>query len=86
MRAAVLAESASGDTAGDLGRAALACLKEALEVGDTREAALHLLAADALVTHAAAAATLRGGSALATLADDWSAAALRARFRPETPA
>lgn len=47
-----------------LADAARACLREALAIGDDRAAALHLLAADALMTCACEAAAEEGGDAL----------------------
>lgn len=47
-----------------LADAARACLREALAIGDDRAAALHLLAADALITYACEAAADKGGEAL----------------------
>lgn len=56
---------------GALADAARICLREALAVGDSREAALHLLAADALITYACEAAANRGGDSLIDLAESW---------------
>jgi hypothetical protein len=53
-----------------LAEAAHACLGDALAAGDERGAALHLLAADALITYACEAAADADGSALAGLAAD----------------
>lgn len=64
MRQAVAAVTATGEPAADLGEAALDCLRDALERGDDRAAALPLLAADALLTHAAEAAALAGPESL----------------------
>jgi hypothetical protein len=47
-----------------LADAARACVREALALGDDRAAALHLLAADALITYACEAAADEGGDAL----------------------
>ena len=51
-----------------LADAARVCLRDALAAGDDRAAALHLLAADALITYACEAATVEAGG-LAALAD-----------------
>jgi hypothetical protein len=47
-----------------LADAARACLRDALAAGDERAAALHLLAADALITYACEAAADEGGERL----------------------
>lgn len=52
-----------------LAEAARACLRDALDIGDDRRAALHLLAADALMTYACEAALDSGTEALHTLTD-----------------
>lgn len=52
-----------------LAEAARACLRDALEIGDDRRAALHLLAADALMTYACEAALDAGTEALDALTD-----------------
>lgn len=55
MRVAV-AGAPGADVAERLGTAAAACLRRALELGDHRDGAFELLAADALLTHACEAA------------------------------
>lgn len=68
-------ESAIDDVPGDdtihgaLADAARICLRDALAAGDDRAAALHLLAADALLTYACEAAADPDASALTQLAD-----------------
>jgi hypothetical protein len=52
----VIAAAAPPDVPGELAAAALACLQQAFDGCDERDAALHLLAADALVTGACEAA------------------------------
>jgi hypothetical protein len=59
----------------ELAAAALACLHQALRLGDDRAAALPLLAADALMTAACEEAALRGD--IADLTDEFSTARLR---------
>ncbi len=59
-----------------LGEAAIACLHDALAAGNDRDAALHLLAADALLTHGAEAAAEAGSDALEAFAARFDAAAL----------
>jgi hypothetical protein len=60
-----LAESAQGPAADQLADAALSCLQAALQEPDGPDAALHLLSADALLTHACAAAAEQGDGELA---------------------
>jgi hypothetical protein len=57
---------------GALADAARICLRAALAVGDSRDAALHLLAADALITYACEAAANGAGDSLNDLAESWS--------------
>jgi hypothetical protein len=66
MREALSApgEDAGGTLAERLGEAALACLRAALESVHNRDGALDLLAADALLTYASAAAAEEGSEAL----------------------
>jgi hypothetical protein len=52
------------DSPNALRTAALACLEEALRLGDTRTAAFPLLTADALLTHACEAAAESGAETL----------------------
>lgn len=61
---------------GALADAARICLVNALAVGDHRDAALHLLAADALITYACLAAATDDDAPLRDLADSWSPARL----------
>ena len=61
---------------GALADAARICLRAALAVGDDREAALHLLAADALITYACEAAANDDGDSLRDLAESWSPGSL----------
>ena len=80
------AVTASGDDTGDtvaaLSAAAVLCLRDALRIGDDRAAALHLLAADALIT--AACETVAGTErALEELATRFSAERLGTLFREE---
>lgn len=64
-------DSLDGDSvAAVLAEAAHACLRDAVAAGDERGAALHLLAADALITYACEAAADADGAALAGLAAD----------------
>lgn len=56
------------DLPDELADAARSCLRAALAAGDDRDAALHLLAADALITYACEAAADGGGEALSALA------------------
>ena len=59
-----------------LSDAARICLRDALADPDGRDAALHLLAADALITYACEAAASPDGGALHELAADWTPARL----------
>ena len=68
----------------ELTDAALECLRVALQTCDDRAAALDLLAADALVTQACAAAAEAGDAALAALADRLSPARLQALMPKQT--
>jgi hypothetical protein len=67
-----------------LADAGIACLRAALELGDGREAALDLLAADALLTYAYEAAAGIGDEAVARLNEDLSPARFAALL--DTPA
>jgi hypothetical protein len=58
------------------GEAALVCLRAALDKGDTRAAALDLLAADALFSYACEAAAEVGPEAIERFARDFGAARL----------
>ena len=64
MEDAAAAVDAQPRVADELAAAAVACLRIAAERCDERAAALHLLAADALVTHACALAAEEGSAAL----------------------
>jgi hypothetical protein len=75
----VIAAAAPPDVPGELGAAALACLQQAFDGCDERDAALHLLAADALMTGACEAAARAGATreaAFETLCADMSVARL----------
>jgi electron transfer flavoprotein alpha/beta subunit len=80
------AVTASGDSASDivtaLSDAALACLRTALRIGNDRAAALHLLAADALITAACEAAAGSSGQ-LDDLAKRFAADRLGTLFQEE---
>jgi hypothetical protein len=65
---AALPSDAPRDRPGRLRAAALDCLRRGIEAGDARVGALDLLAADALLTEAAAAAAEGGPEAVATFA------------------
>lgn len=60
----------------DLAEAAIICLRAATRHGDERSAALHLLAADALITIACEAAAEEGTAALEALCADATPARL----------
>lgn len=80
IRAAL--ETTGGDDAGaGLLDASLLCLRHALEIGDDRSAAVHLLAADALLTAAFDAAVSEGPTLVRSLAE--RAAADLARLLPD---
>lgn len=66
------------ETPAALGSAALACLRDALAKGDRREAAIDLLAADALLTYGCEAAAEAAPGALERFANDYGAARLAA--------
>jgi len=66
----------ANDVAARFGFAATFCLQRALSLGDERGAALDLLAADAFLTHGAAAAAERGSDALNAFAAAFGADAL----------
>lgn len=76
MRAAV-DTAAGGSVPAVLADASLACLRDALERCDDRAAALHLLAADALVTAACEAEAEAEAAAEATTTGRHGVAALR---------
>ena len=76
MDDAVATIDAQQDVAGELAAAAVECLRVAMQRCDERAAALHLLAADALVTHACALAADAGGDALDVLAANLTAGRL----------
>lgn len=59
-----------------LARAAEECLRATLASPSERPAALHLLAADALLTHACQAAAAQGLDALETFTAEWGPARL----------
>lgn len=84
MRSALSMTAGDADPATGLAHAALDCLHAALDAGDERRAALHLLAADALITHAAEAAAMDGEVALRALESTLGAAALGRRFLAES--
>jgi hypothetical protein len=73
---------ADGD-ATTLSLAAVACMRTALRMGDERAGALHLLAADALIT-AACEAAADDGAELHTLADRYAPDRLSALFSSES--
>ena len=73
MRAAVAREP-DGSIQDVLARAALTSLRNSLSAKNEKASALHLLAADALLTHACAAAAEAGKDALAKFAAEWSPA------------
>jgi hypothetical protein len=80
-----LERTGEGDvTARDLVDAAVICLRDALERGESRSAAVHLLSADALLTWAFGEAALDGSAAVLDLAD--RAALVLARVLPDPPA
>ena len=58
----------SDSVAASLADAALVCMRDALGAGDDRSAALHLLAADALITYACEAAADGSDAAFDTVA------------------
>lgn len=62
-----------GSIAAMLSDAARICLRDALADPDSRAAALHLLAADALVTYACEAAVEQDGPELDRVVEEWSA-------------
>ncbi|MGQ0814467.1 MAG: hypothetical protein ACT4O1_08365 [Gemmatimonadota bacterium] len=57
-----------------LAEAAMVCLQRAMRGQARRDTALELLAADALLTHAAEAAAEAGSETLAAFASNWNAA------------
>lgn len=70
------------DLSAFMGEAALLCLRDALARGSHREAALPLLAADALLTYGCEAAAEAGPSAVDRFAEQYGAARL-AELMPE---
>jgi hypothetical protein len=79
MDAALSAVNAQPDDPDGLGAAALECLRDALARPDERSAAVHLLAADALITRACevAATANDDGAALLALCDNFDAHRIR---------
>jgi hypothetical protein len=80
--ASAVPATAPPDAPAELADAALACLRAAFDECDSRGAALHLLAADALVTGACEAAAEAGPEALERLCESLSPA----RLEPLLPA
>ena len=78
MEEAAATVPAQPDVAAELATAAVQCLRVALQRCDERAAALHLLAADALATHACGLAAEAGGNAVEQLAAKLSAERLHA--------
>lgn len=79
MRAALdPIEAEPEDVPSALGAAALVCLRDALAKGSHREAAVDLLAADALLTYGCEAAADAGPGALERFANEYGAARLAA--------
>jgi hypothetical protein len=77
MEAALTGVEANGaDLAGELGEAAVVCLRGALAAGPGRAAALDLLAADALLTYACEAAADGGAAGLERFAAAYGPARL----------
>jgi hypothetical protein len=80
---AILAtDTGARETVDALGDAAIACLRDALRIGDDRAAALHLLAAGALIT-AACDAAAGSERELADVAARFSDRELMSLFRDE---
>jgi hypothetical protein len=84
MDAALAAGVEAPDEPGAMAAAAVGCLRDALERCDERAAALHLLAADALITRACelAAAADDDGTALRALCDAFDVHRIRALLDP----
>lgn len=78
-------DAESEETPAALGSAALMCLRDALAKGDRREAALDLLAADALLTYGCEAAAEAGPGALERFANDYGAPRLAALLSAASP-
>lgn len=78
------ADDGVSDAAAALSDAAVASLRAALRIGDDRAAALHLLAADALIT-AALEAAARSNREFGDLAARFSADRLSTVFQEELP-
>lgn len=76
MEAAVDAVDEGSSVHRDLAAAALQCLRAAAQLGDDRAAALHLLAADALITAACEAAAEAGPAELEAVRSDTAPARL----------
>ena len=70
---------------GALADAARSCLRQAIDLGDDRAAALPLLAADSLMTYAFEAAAMVDDAALRELAESWSTERLAAVLRAAAP-
>ena len=68
-----------------LADAARVCMRDALAAGEDRVAALHLLAADALVTYACEAAADAGADSIAELAEAFAPERLARLFAPVEP-
>lgn len=68
-----------------LADAARVCMRDALTAGDERGAALHLLAADALITYACEAAAAGEGVVLAELAEAFAPERLGRLIAPAEP-
>ena len=81
MLAAVASVAPAGATHEHLAQAAQACLVRALR-DSSRESALELLAADALLTHACEAAAEAGSEALVEFANAWGAERLEQLLAP----
>jgi hypothetical protein len=69
MRLALATTGNSAINGRDLLDASVVCLRDALERGDSRSAAVHLLAVDALLTSAFAEAVTEDSAAVLDLAD-----------------
>jgi len=74
IRSAVSTTGCNGISGESLLDASLICLRDALERGEDRSAAVHLLAADALLTWAFGAAVTEGPMVVHSLADRAAAA------------
>lgn len=76
MTDALGAVDAGGALADRLAAAAVLCLRTAIALGDDRAGAIHLLAADALLTDGATLAAADGPEAAADYARRWDVRAL----------